>query len=84
MGWDTWSEYRAPRQGEETATMADGVRTQKRRLEVPRRVARYGDAVGRRRGAGEVGLRATGGFSFSSPGLALLGLRRPDRRAGAK
>jgi hypothetical protein len=48
---------------------------------VPRTVARYGDAAGNRRARREAA-RGSGAlpFSFSSPGLALLGLRRPDQR----
>jgi len=59
--------------------MSDGIKTQKRRLDLAaqRGVARYGDATGSRN-VGKVPAPVRGGVTvnFSSPGLALLGLRR--------
>ena len=56
--------------------MADMARTKKRRDRPPRGVARYGDASGDRKRATRAGGREGDGFSFSSEGLALIGLRR--------
>ena len=66
--------------GGETATMPDRGGASKRRETAPRGIARYGDASGRSKSASKAGSRKGTGFSFSSEGLALIGLRRRDPR----
>jgi hypothetical protein len=65
--------------------MFDEIRSKRRRGEAAGRgTARYGEATGRRDNV-EPRSRAGSSVSFSSQGLALIGLRRRDRRPpGAK
>jgi hypothetical protein len=66
------------------ATMSDIVRTRKRRVCAPGGIARYGDTSGSKNVTRDE-RREDAGFTFSSEGLALIGLRRRNPlRAGPK
>jgi hypothetical protein len=57
--------------------MSDETRTKRRRdAAAARHIARYGEANHRRRSTVAPMLRSGGSVDFSSPGLALIGLRR--------